>query len=128
MMRSNTSKDSSRGFQVSSEISFLISARKTLPISGQTIDVTSKKFLLGTKRPLNFPCTAASFGLQQSLNRSVASHWHDLEQPTGLDVAARCAAAFLCTCCWLEDGSDYCSDWPGAAEANSVIIKVQEPF
>ena len=33
-------KDSSRGFQVSSEISFLISARKTLPTSGQTIDVT----------------------------------------------------------------------------------------
>jgi len=38
MMRSNTSKDSSRGFQVNSEISFLISARKTiLTSSGQTL-------------------------------------------------------------------------------------------
>jgi len=44
MMRSKASKDSSRGFQVSSEISFLISVRKTLPTSGQTIDVTSKNF------------------------------------------------------------------------------------
>ena len=48
MMRSKASKDSSRGFQVSSEISFLISVRKTLPTSGQTlnIDVTTKNFHL----------------------------------------------------------------------------------
>ena len=38
MTRSNTSKDSSRGFQVSSEISFLISARKTLP-SNYLLDI-----------------------------------------------------------------------------------------
>ena len=44
MMRSKASKDSSRGFQVSSEISFLISVRKTLPTSGQTVDLTSKIF------------------------------------------------------------------------------------
>ena len=40
MTRSKASKDSSRGFQVSSEISFLISARKAIPTSGQTIVVT----------------------------------------------------------------------------------------
>ena len=40
MMRSNASKDSSRGFQASSEISFLISTQKALPTSDQTIDVT----------------------------------------------------------------------------------------
>ena len=40
MMRSKASKDLSRGFQASSEISFLISAWKALPTSGQTIDVT----------------------------------------------------------------------------------------
>ena len=39
MMRSKASKDSSRGFQVSSEISFLISTRKALSTSDQTIDV-----------------------------------------------------------------------------------------
>ena len=44
IMRSKSSKDSSRGFQVSSEISFLISVRKTLPTSGQTVNVTSKIF------------------------------------------------------------------------------------
>ena len=49
MMRSKASKDSSRGFQVSSEISFLISIRKALPTSGQTIDVTSKIFHLWNK-------------------------------------------------------------------------------
>ena len=47
MTRSNASKDSSRGFQVSSEISFSISARKILPTSGQTIDVIcDQKFSL----------------------------------------------------------------------------------
>ena len=46
MMRSKASKNSSRGFQVSSEISFLISVRKILPTSGQTVDVTPKKFHL----------------------------------------------------------------------------------
>ena len=51
MMRSNASKDSSRGFQVSSKISFLISVRKILLTSGQTVDLTSKIFFgLGTKR------------------------------------------------------------------------------
>ena len=52
MMRSKTSKDSSRGFQVSFEISFLISVRKDLLTSGQTVDLTinKKKFGLGTKR------------------------------------------------------------------------------
>ena len=53
MMRSKTSKDPSRGFLVSSEISFLISVRKALPTSGQTIDVTLiQKFSL-TKHPLS---------------------------------------------------------------------------
>jgi len=37
MMRSKASKDSSRGFQVSSEINFLISVRKAHPTSGQTL-------------------------------------------------------------------------------------------
>ena len=37
MMRSKASKDSSRGFQESSEISFLISAQNALPTSGQTL-------------------------------------------------------------------------------------------
>ena len=52
MMRSKASKDSSRGFQVSSEISFLISVRKAHPISGQTADLTSKIFC---QRELNAP-------------------------------------------------------------------------
>ena len=52
MMRLKASKNSSRGFQVSSEINFLISVRKTLPTSGQTVDVTHKFFYLGPKRPL----------------------------------------------------------------------------
>ena len=51
MMRSKTSKDLSRGFHVSSEISFLISVRKILPTFGETIDLT-KKYGLGTKRAL----------------------------------------------------------------------------
>ena len=42
MMRSKASKDLSRGLQVSSEISFLISVRKILPTSGQTVDLTTK--------------------------------------------------------------------------------------
>jgi len=44
MMRSKASKDSSRGFQVSSEINFLISVRKILPTSGQSADVARKIF------------------------------------------------------------------------------------
>ena len=40
MIRSKASKDSSRGFQISFEISFLISVRKTLSTSGQIVDVT----------------------------------------------------------------------------------------
>jgi len=36
---------------VSSEIIFLISIRKVLPTSGQTVDLTTKNFLFGTKRP-----------------------------------------------------------------------------
>ena len=50
MMRSKASKDSSRGFQVNSEISFLINIRKILPISGQTFDVIleSKIFIKNT--------------------------------------------------------------------------------
>ena len=47
MTRSKASKDSSRGFQVSSEISFLISVRKVLPTSGQSADLTSKIFWMG---------------------------------------------------------------------------------
>ena len=46
MMRSNASKDSSRSFQMSSEISFLISVRKTLLTSDQTVDVTPKIFFV----------------------------------------------------------------------------------
>ena len=52
VMWSKASKDSSRDFQVSSEISFLISVRKVLPTSGQTVDLPKKKFGLGTKRAL----------------------------------------------------------------------------
>ena len=56
MMRSKASKDSSRGFQVSSEISFLISVRKTLPTSDQTVDVTTKKnFLSELNGPFVMP-------------------------------------------------------------------------
>ena len=48
-MRSKTSKDSSRSFQASSEISFSISLRKSLPISDQIFDVTFiQKFTTGT--------------------------------------------------------------------------------
>jgi len=58
MMRSKASKDSSRGFQVSSEISFLISVRKILLTSDQTIDLTTKKFLVwklnGSSIPLAY--------------------------------------------------------------------------
>ena len=53
MMRSKSSKDLSRGFQMNSEISFLISVRKVLPTSGQTVDLTKKKFDLQTKRALS---------------------------------------------------------------------------
>ena len=55
MMRSKTSKDSSRGFQVNSEISFLISDRKIiLTSSGQTLTRHPIFFLcLETKRARN---------------------------------------------------------------------------
>ena len=46
MMQSKASKYLSRGFQVSSEISFLISVRKVLPTSGQNVDLTTKIFLV----------------------------------------------------------------------------------
>ena len=52
MMRSKASKDSSHGFQMSCEISFLISIRKILPTSGQKVELTSKNFHFGTKQPL----------------------------------------------------------------------------
>ena len=39
MMRSKASKNSSRGFQASSEINFLLSARKSLSTSSQIFDV-----------------------------------------------------------------------------------------
>ena len=45
MLRSKALKDSSRGFQVSSEISFLISVRKTLPTSGHKSRFDIQKFL-----------------------------------------------------------------------------------
>ena len=54
MMRSKASKDSSRGFQASSEINFLISVRKTLPTFGQSLDLTSNFFFVfETKRATN---------------------------------------------------------------------------
>ena len=43
MMRSKVSKDLSRGFQASSENSFLISARKSLPTFSQTFNVIFRK-------------------------------------------------------------------------------------
>ena len=52
IIRSNALKDSSRGFYMNSEISFLISVRKTFLISDQIFDVTLKNFSLGTKRTL----------------------------------------------------------------------------
>ena len=55
-MRSKASKDSSRGFHVSSEISFLISVRKTLLTFDQSVDVTLKKNLVWE---LNSPGAAA---------------------------------------------------------------------
>ena len=64
MMRSKVSKDSSRGFHMSSKISFLISVRKILPTSGQTVDVQTKNFCLGTKRPHGDGCE--SLGEQRS--------------------------------------------------------------
>ena len=54
MMRSKVSKDSSRGFHMSSEISFLINVQKILLTSDQTIDLTSKNFHFVTKRHLRF--------------------------------------------------------------------------
>ena len=59
IMRSNASKDSSHSFQVSSEISFLITVRKTLPISGQTVDLTSKNFHFRKTAPGHFAARAA---------------------------------------------------------------------
>ena len=56
MMRSKASKDSSRGFQVSSEISFLISVRKTLPTSGQTLTWHPKIFWFGHLNVFCFVC------------------------------------------------------------------------
>ena len=49
---SKASKDLSRGFQVMSEIIFLISVRKILPTSSQTIDVTSIFFCLELNGPI----------------------------------------------------------------------------
>jgi len=65
MMRSKVSKDSSRGFQASSEISFLISTRKALPTSDQTIDVTFEpKFFAKTKPPpKSHACLPECFGI-----------------------------------------------------------------
>ena len=53
MMRSKASKDSTHGFQVSSEISFLISIRKILPTSSQTLMWHPNFFCLGAKHPLS---------------------------------------------------------------------------
>ena len=51
MMRSKISKKSSRDFQVSSEISFLISVWKIFPTSDQIIDVTFKPKIFTNKTP-----------------------------------------------------------------------------
>ena len=51
IMRSKASKDSSRGFQANSEISFLISVRKILPTSCQTVDLTKKKLVWELNAP-----------------------------------------------------------------------------
>ena len=51
MMQSKTSKDSSRGFPVSSEINFLISIRKTLPTLVKQLIWHPKIFILETKQP-----------------------------------------------------------------------------
>ena len=59
MMRSKASQDSSRGFQVSSEISFLISVRKALPTSRQMVDLTSKNFHF--EKMFGFDTVALSF-------------------------------------------------------------------
>ena len=58
----------SRGFQVSSEISFLISVRKTLPTSSQTIDVTSKNF-----RVCNYMTSEGVIRKQAGLRRRLDS-------------------------------------------------------
>jgi hypothetical protein len=50
MTRSKASKDLSRGFQVSSEISFLISVRKVLPTSGQSADLTDRQNIAALTR------------------------------------------------------------------------------
>ena len=52
MMRLKASKDSSRGFQTSSEISFLINARNSFLTSSQTFDVNFIQKFSSTKHPL----------------------------------------------------------------------------
>ena len=70
MMWSKASKDSSRGFQVSSEINFLISVRKAFPTSGQTLTWHKKISYLGTN-----PRT-------QQQNPRTQSPRRDLARPT----------------------------------------------
>ena len=53
MMRSNASKDSSCGFQASSEINFLISARKSLSISGQQLNFKKNRIFKCMHEVLN---------------------------------------------------------------------------
>ena len=88
MMRLKTSKDSSRGFQVSSEISFLISVRKTLPTFNQTVDVTPKKnFVWELKssllnRPLRSESICASHSSWRQRRESIEYTRIDLLAPT----------------------------------------------
>ena len=73
MMRSKASKDSSRGFQVSSKISFLINVRKVFPTSGQTVNVTLKKILVWE---LNGPIMYQQYNTS-NLNRSDQNPHHN---------------------------------------------------
>ena len=66
MMQLKASKDSSRSFQTSSEINFLINARKSLPTSGQIFNTTFlPKNFITKHNPLPPPPPRAAVALRQ---------------------------------------------------------------
>jgi len=72
MMQLKASKDSSRSFQTSSEINFLINARKSLPTSGQIFNTTFlPKNFITKHNPLPPPPPRAAVALRQ---RSPSRH------------------------------------------------------
>ena len=75
IIQSKASKDSSRGFQVSSEINFLISARKTLPTSGQIIDVTFEPKIFTNWTPSKQTEAATAPGAHSAIPTELKYWW-----------------------------------------------------